>query len=108
MHPFLDLFLSVCSFLDLFFSVCSFLDLFLSVCSFLDLFLSVCPFLDFFLSVCPFLNLFFSVCVHVQSLNFLRMSARVDGVASRVQSAIQMRQVRGARHVGLSPSSDTV
>ena len=29
----------------------------------------------------------------MQGLNFLRMSARVDGVASRVQSAIQMRQV---------------
>ena len=29
----------------------------------------------------------------LQGLNFLRMSARVDGVASRVQSAIQMRQV---------------
>lgn len=28
-----------------------------------------------------------------QSLNFLRMSARVDGVASRVQTAVQMRQV---------------
>ena len=41
-------------------------------------------------------------CVHVQSLNFLRMSARVDGVASRVQSAIQMRQVRGARNGGSS------
>ena len=46
-----------------------------------------------------------SVCVHLQSLNFLRMSARVDGVASRVQSAIQMRQVRV---VGLAPSSGTV
>ena len=31
--------------------------------------------------------------VLLQGLNFLRMSARVDGVASRVQSAIQMRQV---------------
>ena len=47
------------------------------------------------LYVCPCLGLLPS-CVHVQSLNFLRMSARVDGVASRVQSAIQMRQVRGA------------
>ncbi|XP_064404424.1 charged multivesicular body protein 1b-like [Halichondria panicea] len=28
-----------------------------------------------------------------QGLNFMRMSARVDGVASRVQSAIQMSQV---------------
>lgn len=31
-----------------------------------------------------------------QGLNFMRMSARVDGVASRVQSAIQMRQVTSA------------
>lgn len=31
-----------------------------------------------------------------QGLNFMRMSARVDGVASRVQSAIQMRQVTAA------------
>lgn len=31
-----------------------------------------------------------------QGLNFLRMSARVDGVASRVQSAIQMKQVTSA------------
>ena len=39
-------------------------------------------------------ELFHLVCV--QGLNFMRMSARVDGVASRVQSAIQMRQVRVA------------
>jgi charged multivesicular body protein 1 len=31
-----------------------------------------------------------------QSLNFLRMSARVDAVASRVQSAVTMKQVTGS------------
>lgn len=31
-----------------------------------------------------------------QSLNFLRMSARVDAVASRVQTAVQMKQVTGS------------
>ena len=41
-----------------------------------------------------------------QSLNFLRMSARVDGVASRVQSAIQMRQVTGAM-AGVVKSMDS-
>lgn len=29
-----------------------------------------------------------------QSLNFLRMSARVDAVAARVQTAVTMNQVR--------------
>lgn len=29
-----------------------------------------------------------------QSINFLRMSARVDAVASRVQTAVTMNQVR--------------
>ena len=40
-----------------------------------------------------------AVFVTLKGLNFMRMSARVDGVASRVQSAIQMRQVC---NVGLS------
>lgn len=31
-----------------------------------------------------------------QSINFLRMSARVDAVASRVQTAVTMNQVRNA------------
>lgn len=31
-----------------------------------------------------------------QALNFLRMSARVDAVASRVQTAVQMKQVTGS------------
>ncbi|KAF7645466.1 hypothetical protein LDENG_00204000, partial [Lucifuga dentata] len=31
-----------------------------------------------------------------QSINFLRMSARVDAVASRVQTAVTMNQVRVA------------
>lgn len=31
-----------------------------------------------------------------QSINFLRMSARVDAVASRVQTAVTMNQVRTA------------
>lgn len=31
-----------------------------------------------------------------QSLNFLRMSARVDAVASRVQTAVTMNQVRSS------------
>ena len=33
-----------------------------------------------------------------QSLNFLRMSARVDAVAARVQTAVTMNQVRIAGH----------
>ncbi|KAL5457492.1 hypothetical protein EMCRGX_G034758 [Ephydatia muelleri] len=41
-----------------------------------------------------------------QGLNFQRMSARVDGVASRVQSAIQMRQVTGAM-AGVVKSMDS-
>lgn len=31
-----------------------------------------------------------------QSLNFLRMSARIDAVAQRVQTAVTMRQVTGS------------
>lgn len=41
-----------------------------------------------------------------QGLNFLRMSARVDGVASRVQSAIQMRQVTNSM-AGVVKSMDS-
>ena len=42
----------------------------------------------------------YAICfLFLQGLNFLRMSARVDGVASRVQSAIQMRQVHTPVHV---------
>lgn len=39
-----------------------------------------------------------------QSINYLRMSARVDAVASRVQTAVTMNQVRiaGQRFVDLT------
>ena len=33
-----------------------------------------------------------------QSLNFMRMASRVDAVAQRVQSAVQMRQVGDCYH----------
>ena len=38
----------------------------------------------------------------------MRMSARVDGVASRVQSAIQMRQVSLARQKWVSDHCECV
>lgn len=37
-----------------------------------------------------------------QSVNYLRMSARVDAVASRVQSALTTRNVRGNKQFNLS------
>ncbi|XP_065183221.1 charged multivesicular body protein 1b-like [Sycon ciliatum] len=41
-----------------------------------------------------------------QSLNFLRMSARVDAIASRVQSAVMMQQVTGSM-AGVVKSMDS-
>ena len=45
-------------------------------------------------------------CRPLQGLNFMRMSARVDGVASRVQSAIQMRNVTNSM-AGVVKSMDS-
>ncbi|QQP57584.1 Charged multivesicular body protein 1a, partial [Caligus rogercresseyi] len=43
-----------------------------------------------------------------ESINYLRMSAKVDAVASRVQSAYKMKGVRASEHLSVSHSMKNV